>query len=94
MMTPGVLWIDDLQVGGDAASRSARLNAQRTMLAALQAYRERRYADFARLAASHWVRESAVAAARMARSGEPRPAPGARPADTEASALSPDRTLR
>ena len=93
-MTPGVLWIDDLRVVGDAAAKSARLNAQRTMLAALQAYRERRYADFARLAASHWVRESAGTSARLARSGETRDPAGGRPADAEASALSPDRKLR
>jgi hypothetical protein len=97
MMTPGVLWIDDLQVGGDGAGKSARLNAQRTMLAALQAYRERRYADFARLAASHWVRQSAGPTARLARSGGPGTEPGqqpARPADAAASALSSDRKLR
>ncbi len=92
MMTPGVLWIDDLKIGSDAAARSARLNARRTVLAALQAYREHRYADFARLAGSHWVRESAVTAARIARSNEARS--GAGPAETEASALSRDRALR
>ncbi|MHB1561091.1 MAG: hypothetical protein ACYC61_26875, partial [Isosphaeraceae bacterium] len=92
MMTPGKLWIDDLKVGSDAAARSARLNARRTVLAALQAYREHRYADFARLAGSHWVRESAVAAARIARSNDGRTGPGA--PDTEASALSRDRALR
>jgi hypothetical protein len=60
LMTPGVLWIDDLHVRGEPASRSARLNAQRTLLAALQAYREQRYADFARLAGSHWIRQSST----------------------------------
>jgi hypothetical protein len=97
MMTPGVLWIDDLRVGGDGTGKSARLNAQRTMLAALQAYRERRYADFARLAASHWVRQSAIPTARLARSGEPGVRPGPRagqPSDAAASALSSDRKLR
>ena len=59
-MTPGILWIDDLHIRGETASRSARLNAQRTLLAALQAYREQRYADFARLAGSHWIRQSAA----------------------------------
>ncbi len=93
MMTPGVLWIDDLQVGGDGPAKSARLNAQRTMLAALQAYRERRYADFARLAASHWVRHSAGPTARLARAGEPRPKPGPS-TDDAASALPSDRKLR
>jgi hypothetical protein len=97
MMTPGVLWIDDLRVIGDGAGESVRLNAQRTMLAALQAYRERRYAEFARLATSHWVRQSAGPSARLARVGEPRPAPGpepVRPSDAAASALSSDRKLR
>ncbi len=92
MMSPGTLWIDDLRVVGDASSRSARENARRTMLAALQAYRERRYADFARLAGSHWVRETATSPARLARSTEARNRPG--PTDAEASALSPDRALR
>lgn len=92
LMTPGKLWIDDLKIGNDAAARSARLNARRTVLAALQAYREHRYADFARLAGSHWVRESAGAAARIARSNDGRTGPGA--ADTGASALSRDRALR
>ena len=97
LMTPGVLWIDDLRVAGDGAGDSARLNAQRTMLAALQAYRERRYAEFARLAASHWVRQPAGPAARLARAGEARPKPGqepVRPSDAAASALPSDRKLR
>ncbi len=29
LMTPGVLWIDDLHIRGETTSRSARLNAQR-----------------------------------------------------------------
>ncbi len=97
LMTPGVLWIDDLRVIGDGTGESARLNAQRTMLAALQAYRERRYAEFARLAASHWVRQSAGPTARLARAGEPRRTAGTdpgRPGDAAASALSSDRKLR
>jgi hypothetical protein len=93
LMTPGVLWIDDLRVVGVGAGKSARLNAQRTMLAALQAYREHRYADFARLAASHWVRPSTGPTARLARSGGPGMKPG-RPADASASALPSDRKLR
>ncbi len=68
LMTPGELWIDDLQIRGETTSRSARLNAQRTLLAALQAYREQRYADFARLASSHWIRHaSPIASGRIAR---------------------------
>ncbi len=77
LMTPGVLWIDDLHIRGETTSRSARINAQRSLLAALQAYREQRYADFARLAGSHWIRQSAATApGRLARTNEP-PAEGA-----------------
>jgi hypothetical protein len=74
LMTPGVLWIDDLHIRGETTSRSARINAQRSLLAALQAYREQRYADFARLASSHWIRQSATAVSgRLARTNEPPP---------------------
>jgi hypothetical protein len=74
LMTPGVLWIDDLHIRGETTSRSARINAQRSLLAALQAYREQRYADFARLAGSHWIRQSATAVpGRLARTNEPLP---------------------
>ena len=38
-MSPGTLWIDDLHVIGEATPKAVRLNAQRTLLAALQAYR-------------------------------------------------------
>lgn len=93
LMTPGVLWLDDVRIGGDGGGKSIRLNAQRTMLAALQAYRERRYADFARLAGSHWVKQSAGLTARLARSGE-RPARPGQPPDASASALPSDRKLR
>jgi hypothetical protein len=72
LMTPGVLWIDDLHIRGETTSRSARINAQRSLLAALQAYREQRYADFARLAGSHWIRQSATSVSgRLARTNEP-----------------------
>jgi hypothetical protein len=98
MMTPGVLWIDDLRILSETASKSARLNAQYALLAALQAYREQRYADFARLAASHWVRQSgASASARLARASDLTPKAGAgtnRSGDAAASALPLDRKLR
>jgi hypothetical protein len=98
MMTPGVLWIDDLQIASDPAAKSVRLNARRTLLEALQAYREQRYADFARLAASHWIKPlGASAAARLARAADPAPKPAAatgRGSDAAASALPPDRKLR
>ncbi len=74
LMTPGVLWIDDLRIRGETSSRATRINAQRMLLAALQAYREQRYADFARLAGSHWIRQSAtVVSGRLARTGDSPP---------------------
>jgi hypothetical protein len=97
MITPGVLWIDDLHIVSDPASKSARLNARRTLLAALQAYREQRYADFARLAASHWVRPSgALASARLAGAAgrAPKPGTGTGRSGAAASALPSDRKLR
>ena len=54
--TPGPLWLDDVAVSGDGPSETAR-RAQMILTAALQAYREKRYADFARLAGSHWARK-------------------------------------
>ncbi|MGP0069522.1 MAG: hypothetical protein ACLQGP_38730 [Isosphaeraceae bacterium] len=94
LMTPGVLWIDDLHIQSDAASKSARLNARRALLMALQAYREQRYGDFARLAASHWVRQSGASSpARLARGADP-PSRSDHTSDAAASALSPDRKLR
>ena len=56
LLTPGSLWIDDLNVTGGSLSDPERRNARNTLLAAIQAYREKRYADFARLAGSHWAR--------------------------------------
>jgi hypothetical protein len=96
LLTPGVLWIDDLHIPSETTSKSARLNTQRTLLAALQAYREERYADFARLAGSHWVRESTTAgSARLARITELPLKPGAaRSSDADPSALPPERKLR
>jgi hypothetical protein len=54
----GRLWLDDLSISGESLSEPERRNARRTLLAALQAYREQRYADFARLASSHWARQA------------------------------------
>ena len=56
LLGPGRLWVDDVSVVGDALSESERLNARRDLTAALSAYREKRYADFARLGGSHWAR--------------------------------------
>ena len=95
LLTPGSLWIDDLHIPGEATSKSTRLNAQHTLLAALQAYREQRYADFARLAGSHWIRESNIAATtRLARTNDRPPAGATHAADAGASALPPERKLR
>lgn len=68
MLTPGRLWVDDLAVSGEALSEADRRNARNALLAALQAYREKRYADFARLSGSHW--------ARLPAAGEPGPGAG------------------
>jgi hypothetical protein len=96
MMTPGTLWIDDVKVVGEAPPKAVRLNAQRTLLAALQAYRTQHYAEFARLSSSHWTRHPSILAA--SRTGRPTelsgvPAPP-RSGPSAASALSPDRRLR
>jgi hypothetical protein len=56
LLGTGRLWVDDVVVVGDALSESERLNARRDLTAALSAYREKRYADFARLSGSHWAR--------------------------------------
>ena len=92
MLTAGSLWVDDLGIAGEALTEPERLNARRALLAALHAYREKRYADFARLAGSHWARHrppSAVGAAEAA-AAEPR-----RMIRTgDATALPPERRLR
>jgi hypothetical protein len=91
MLSPGSLWIDDLKVFGDAAPRAVRLNAQRTLLAALQAYRAQHYAEFARLSGSHWARHpTMMTAGRTELLGTSSATPGA----AEASALPPDHRLR
>ncbi|WP_165245746.1 hypothetical protein [Paludisphaera soli] len=94
--TPGTLWVDDVKILGEIAPKSVRLNAQRTLLAALQAFRERRYAEFARLADSHWARHPGLLA--LIRGGPPAELSTARPPPREvapaASALPDDRTLR
>ena len=54
-LAPGRIWLDDVGLSG-VLTEPERLNASRALAAALQAYRERHYADFARLASSHWAR--------------------------------------
>ena len=59
LLGPGRLWVDDVMVTGEALSESERLYARRDLTAALFAYRDKKYADFARLAGSHWARNVA-----------------------------------
>jgi len=66
LLTPGSLWVDDVGVSGETLSEPERRNARNALLAALQAYREKRYADFARLSGSHWARHPAAAPAPAA----------------------------
>jgi hypothetical protein len=56
LLGPGRLWVDDLSLTSEVLSETERVNVQRALIAALHAYREKRYADFARLAGSHWAR--------------------------------------
>jgi hypothetical protein len=56
-LSPGNFWIDDVSLTGQGLSESER-RARRVLMTAVQAYREGRYADFARLANSHWVRQT------------------------------------
>jgi hypothetical protein len=56
LLGPGRLWVDDLSLTSEVLSEAERLNVQRALVAALRAYHEKRYADFARLAGSHWAR--------------------------------------
>ncbi len=89
LLGAGRLWVDDVSVVGDALGESERLNARRDLTAALSAYREKRYADFARLGGSHWARHAATsptAAVAGDRSGVIRTG--------DASALPPGRRLR
>jgi len=87
---PGKLWVDDVAVRNDALTESERFNARRDLIAALSAYRAKRYADFARLAGSHWTRQVAAGSAAEAvasdRSGALRTG--------DASALPPGHRLR
>ena len=67
LLTPGKFWFDDLSVSGPALTEAERLNARRDLMAALSAYRDHRYADFARLASSHWTRHVAAEPAATGR---------------------------
>jgi uncharacterized membrane protein len=61
LLTAGSLWVDDVSVAGESLSEPERRNARNALLAAIQAYREKRYGDFARLAGSHWARHPGAA---------------------------------
>jgi hypothetical protein len=89
-LTPGRFWLDDISISGPTLGEPERLNARRDLTAALSAYRDGRYADFARLAGSHWARRVTPepAAGRVADRS------AAKPADSPTSALPPTRRLR
>ena len=91
LLGPGRLWIDDVAVTGDLLNESERLNARRDLMAALEFYREKRYADFARLAGSHWVRHAAGPALTATVAGD---RSGAIRTTGDALPLSPDRRRR
>ena len=81
MLTGGTLWVDDLDVSAETLSEPERRNARNALLAALQAYKEKRYADFARLAGSRWTRHPGVLAggnAELTRAGDPSALPQGR----------------
>ena len=59
LLAPGQLWVDDLNLLGQRLSDPDR-RAQRTLTAAVQKFREKRYADFARLANSYWSHTAAT----------------------------------
>jgi hypothetical protein len=94
LLSPGNLWLDDLSLVSETLSETEKLNAKRALLAALHAYQKNHYADFARLAGSHWARLPAIVGVAGA---------GGRPADRAGpgmirtggtTALPPDRRLR
>ena len=70
LLGSGRLWVDDVSVVGDLLGESELLNARRDLMAALEAYREKRYAEFARLAGSHWARHVAGGPSSTAVAGD------------------------
>lgn len=83
LLSAGTVWVDELSVTGETLSDTERAYARRALVAAMQAHRENRYADFARLASSHWAKRPAALwgdPAAVARGG--------------ANALPSDRRLR
>lgn len=83
LLSPGTVWVDEVNVAGELLTDTERAYARRALVAAIVAHRENRYADFARLAGSHWARRPAALwgdPAAVARGG--------------ANALPSDRRLR
>ena len=70
LLAPGRLWVDDVAVVGDLLGESELVNAKRDLMGAIEAYREKRYAEFARLAGSHWARHVAGAASAATVAGD------------------------
>ncbi len=56
LLSPGSVWVDDLALTSEGLSEPERRNARNALLAALQAYKEKRFADFARLSGGRWTR--------------------------------------
>lgn len=80
LMTPGTLWLDDISLEGSGLSEPTRRQARRVLFAALQAYREGRFADFNRLAESHWAKQAELELARRAETVSTSANPSALPA--------------
>jgi hypothetical protein len=91
LLDAGRLWVDDLSLASDALSETERHNARTALQAALLAYREKRFADFARLAGSRWARLPAAAGTTGLAAGPDRPG---MIRTGGATALPPDRRLR
>jgi hypothetical protein len=92
MMSLGTLWLDDVSVVGQGLSEPER-RAQRVLVMAMQAYREKRYADFARLLSSHSARQDAPDSPAQLSERSPADGPAADRTGA-ASDLSPGRRLR
>lgn len=88
LLGPGTLWVDDVAVSGPTLTEPERLNSRRVLVAALHAYREKRFADFARLASSHWAKPPGSATLGLEDEAEDAIRTG------KATALPPNRLLR
>ncbi|RUL88512.1 hypothetical protein TsocGM_07305 [Tautonia sociabilis] len=86
LRSPGKLWVDDLSLVGQGLAQ-----ARSCLTAALQAYDEGRYADFARLSRSHWVEASG---GPILPGGATSPSPGSAPAGAIATDLPERARLR